>query len=346
MKKLIISLLFWMFLLSWCSMENFKYLWDEEKKNPESWTTNETWKITKKEETENKLVMFVWTYCPHCRTAVPVIEKFKTENESANIELMVVDNKPFPWVVKLKQNYTNPKYFNHYTSENCWYIPAYVFLDKDWAILKSKCWWTPSDVDLKKYLISTDEKKPEINEEKPENLTGDTNTNLTNNKDREMKDGKPTEVRLWDTVSVDYIWTFDDGTVFDTSIEQEAKKSNTYNEARPYAPLTFTVGSWNMIKCFEKAVVWMKIWETKDIKCEADDAYGQCEEQRMVKVGREQLKSIEDQWVKIEKGLQIQSMQGAWTVAKVEWDEVTIDFNHPMCGKRLNFKITVQEIQE
>ncbi len=66
-----------------------------------------------------------------------------------------------------------------------------------------------------------------------------------------------------DTVVVDYVGTEDDGTEFDSS-----KK-----EGR--SPLEFVIGSKSMIQGFEDAVLTMKKGETKKVRLEAKDAYGE-----------------------------------------------------------------------
>ncbi len=66
-----------------------------------------------------------------------------------------------------------------------------------------------------------------------------------------------------DTVVVDYVGTEDDGTVFDSS-----KK-----EGR--SPLEFVIGSKSMLQGFEDAVITMKKGETKTIRLEAKDGYGE-----------------------------------------------------------------------
>lgn len=66
-----------------------------------------------------------------------------------------------------------------------------------------------------------------------------------------------------DTVTVDYVGTEDDGTEFDSS-----KK-----EGR--SPLEFVIGSGSMIKGFEDAVLTMKSGETKKVRLDAKDAYGE-----------------------------------------------------------------------
>ena len=66
-----------------------------------------------------------------------------------------------------------------------------------------------------------------------------------------------------DIVSVDYIGTLENGTVFDTSIQEEAIKANIFSEQKQYQPLKFSIGQNQLIPGFENAVIGMKINEEK-----------------------------------------------------------------------------------
>lgn len=77
-----------------------------------------------------------------------------------------------------------------------------------------------------------------------------------------------------DVVSVWYTGSLADNSVFDSNIKAVAQASGTYNPNRPYEPLTFTVGSGQMIPGFDKAVVGMKKGEKKTVSVPPEDAYG------------------------------------------------------------------------
>lgn len=144
-------------------------------------------------------------------------------------------------------------------------------------------------------------------------------------------------------IAVDYIGTFEDGTVFDTSIEQVAKDNALFSPQRGYAPLEFTVGGGQMIKGFDDAVVGMKEGETKNITLAPADAYGEPREDLIVTVSGTQ---FTDAGLNPEVGQTYQTAQGVTaTVKAVEGENIVMDYNSPMAGKTLNFEITVKEIK-
>ncbi|MBN2101373.1 MAG: peptidylprolyl isomerase [Candidatus Aenigmarchaeota archaeon] len=140
-------------------------------------------------------------------------------------------------------------------------------------------------------------------------------------------------VKKGDKVKVDYTGTLDDGTVFDSSTHDGHSH-----------PLEFEVGSGQLIKGFDEAVVGMEVDDEKDIHIEAKDAYGDPNPQLMQKVPREHLPKEE-----LKEGMMLamslpNGQQIPGTIKEIGEKEVTIDFNHPLAGKALNFKIKLVEI--
>jgi FKBP-type peptidyl-prolyl cis-trans isomerase 2 len=82
------------------------------------------------------------------------------------------------------------------------------------------------------------------------------------------------------TVSVNYIGMFQNGKVFDTSIESAGNndalypKALSYERRTAYSPLNFTVGGGQMVKGFDTGVIGMYVGETKDIVVQPADGYG------------------------------------------------------------------------
>jgi FKBP-type peptidyl-prolyl cis-trans isomerase 2 len=139
-------------------------------------------------------------------------------------------------------------------------------------------------------------------------------------------------VKKGDKVKVHYTGTFDDGTVFDSS-EKHGQ------------PLEFEVGSGQVIKGFDEAIMGMKKGEEKKIVIPAKEAYGEVRQDLLKKVPRQQLP--QDQEPKVGMILAVglpNGMQFPARIVAVTKDDVTIDLNHPLAGKTLHFKLKLAEV--
>ncbi|MBW2968353.1 peptidylprolyl isomerase [Candidatus Woesearchaeota archaeon] len=156
----------------------------------------------------------------------------------------------------------------------------------------------------------------------------------------QAKEGKKSEARSLpgpvkegDCVSVNYKGTLEDGTCFDSS------------EGRD--PLEFVVGSGQLIKGFDTAVIGMKPSEKKTINLEPADAYGQRDDNKVQEVPRDALPK--DQEPKEGMMLIIGTPDGQRfpaAIKKVDAEKVTLDLNHPLAGKKLTFEIEVVKISD
>ncbi|UWR27182.1 peptidylprolyl isomerase [Sulfitobacter sp. S223] len=139
------------------------------------------------------------------------------------------------------------------------------------------------------------------------------------------------EVKAGDTVHLHYTGTLLDGTTFDSS------------EGRD--PLQFTVGSGQIIPGLDVAIPGMQVGDKKVVSIGADDAYGQVNPDMRQAVPREGIPAE----IPLEVGLQLQMQTPdgqAMPVTVVEVDEatVTLDANHPLAGKDLQFDIELVKI--
>ena len=134
-----------------------------------------------------------------------------------------------------------------------------------------------------------------------------------------------------DTVKVHYTGKLDDGEVFDTSTNSE--------------PVEFKIGEEKIIDGFEQAVLGMQVGESTTVKIPSDKAYGEYKDEMVLEVGRDQLPPDLDP----EVGQKLQLTQAddkmiIVTVTEVSESKVTLDANHPLAGKNLNFEIELVEI--
>jgi len=139
-------------------------------------------------------------------------------------------------------------------------------------------------------------------------------------------------VKTGDRVKIEYTGTLDDGTIFDSSSEQ----GNL---------LEFEVGGGQVIKGFDLAILGMKEGEEKQFSISPDEAYGEHDFTLIQKVPIE----IFPKEVELVSGLMFEA--GLPTgekvpamIKKVEGGIVSVDLNHPLAGKRLNFKIKLTSI--
>lgn len=135
------------------------------------------------------------------------------------------------------------------------------------------------------------------------------------------------KVQNGDTVIVNYTGKLEDGTIFDSSL----------NEGRE--PLTSTLGQGQLIPGFENGLIDMIVGETKTIEIEPEQAYGHIMEQLVSVVDKSQVPMD----VKVGDTLQGQSSQGPVVVTVIEVNEntITLDANHPLAGKKLIFDLEV-----
>jgi len=139
------------------------------------------------------------------------------------------------------------------------------------------------------------------------------------------------QAKSGDTVVVNYTGKLDDGKVFDTSIGRD--------------PLQFTIGDGKVIQGFEDAVIGMSPGESKTFKILADNAYGQRHDEMILSVDR--IRFSENTIPKIGQRLQVNQPDGrtiAFIVIDVTEALVTLDANHPLAGKDLNFDIQLVKI--
>ncbi|THH37129.1 peptidylprolyl isomerase [Aliishimia ponticola] len=137
-----------------------------------------------------------------------------------------------------------------------------------------------------------------------------------------------TQVKNGDTVQIHYTGTLSDGATFDSSAGRD--------------PLSFEVGSGQIIPGLDKALPGMAVGDKKKVEVPCDEAYGPINPGMQQAVPREGIPAE----IPLEIGmqLQMQSPEGQIvpvTVLEVTESEVTLDANHPLAGKDLTFDIEV-----
>ena len=134
-------------------------------------------------------------------------------------------------------------------------------------------------------------------------------------------------------VRVHYRGTFDDGTQFDSSYDRGE-------------PLEFICGAGMMIRGFDQAVADMEVGQTVDVHLMPEEAYGQPDPEQIITIEITQLPGSEN--LNVGERVYLRNMMGQpfpVTVTAKDDVNITLDANHEMAGKELNFRIELVEVQ-
>jgi len=134
-----------------------------------------------------------------------------------------------------------------------------------------------------------------------------------------------------DTVKVHYTGRLKDGKVFDSS--------------RGGEPLEFTLGAGQLIPGFEEAMIGREPGETVTAGITPEKGFGEADPELVFTVSRTQVPDN----IPLEVGtpLQLSSDKGKMDVVITEVgpEEITLDANHPLAGKDLDFEIEILDMK-
>ena len=139
------------------------------------------------------------------------------------------------------------------------------------------------------------------------------------------------QAKQGDTVKIHYKGTLDDGTEFDSSEGRE--------------PLEFELGSGMVIPGFDNAVDGMTVGDSKNVRIESGDAYGERHEQLIQEVPKTALPP--EMEPEVGMALPSQAPDGQvmnLVVTAVSETTITVDANHPLAGQALTFDIELVSI--
>lgn len=134
------------------------------------------------------------------------------------------------------------------------------------------------------------------------------------------------------TVRVHYTGTFNNGEKFDSSYDRGE-------------PLEFVCGAGMMIKGFDKAVLEMKVGEKVNIHLMPEEAYGEADPANILTLEIANLPGAES--LNVGERVYLTNTYGQHfpvTVTAKDDKMITLDANHEMAGKELNFMIELVEI--
>ena len=127
---------------------------------------------------------------------------------------------------------------------------------------------------------------------------------------------------------------------------EDVESSELIDSSAGADPMFYLHGAHNIIPGLERALEGKQQGDEVEVTVEAADAYGERSEDRVHKVPHEALQGVE----KIEPGVTVvaDTPQGQVNLVIVEVgaEEVTLDANHPLAGKRLRFNVSIETVRE
>ncbi len=132
------------------------------------------------------------------------------------------------------------------------------------------------------------------------------------------------------------------------SMDYELKVGDTivdYSEEGD--PIIFLQGHGNIIPGLEKAIQGMKVGESKNVLVKAAEGYGEFDPENFTEVPKSEFPEDIPQEIGTEIGVNDENGEELTAyIEEVDLEKITLNFNHPLAGKDLEFQIKVVNIRE
>lgn len=124
-------------------------------------------------------------------------------------------------------------------------------------------------------------------------------------------------------------------------------KGNILDTTKGSSPFSFLSGNRQILPKLEDALNGMLLGSKKNVKIDAADAYGEYNEEAIQKVERTNFPKDVD----LQPGMQFvtnspDGHQMPFVISEIKENVVTIDFNHPLAGKNLEFDVELLDVRD
>lgn len=171
-----------------------------------------------------------------------------------------------------------------------------------------------------------------------------------------MKENKLSLVELVDTLTPEKTWRFDEVSpgkrvtmYFSLALlhTDDASRERLIDSNFDKTPATFIMGDGNLLAGFERAILGLQAGDENTFNIACENAFGQFNEDNIQIYPRYQFSAE----LLLEKGLMINFADAAGNdqpgvVKAFDAENVTVDFNHPLAGKNIQFKVKIMTVAE
>jgi len=145
-------------------------------------------------------------------------------------------------------------------------------------------------------------------------------------------------IKKHDFIEIEYTGKIkDENIVFDTTDEEVSKKNNLHSHA-DYGPVVICVGQQQLLKGLDKSIEGKEIGEEYEVEIKPEDAFGNKNAKLIQLVPTSKFKQ---QNIQPMPGMQMNIDGMVGTIKTVSGGRTLVDFNHPLSGKELTYKIKI-----
>ena len=140
-------------------------------------------------------------------------------------------------------------------------------------------------------------------------------------------------MKIGQFVKVEYTGMLENGEVFDTT-DPELMEGAT-------GPIVVILGAGHLLKGVEKALLEMDVGEEREIEIEPEDGFGKRDAK---KIKLYPVKAFPKEGIRPFPGMRVTIDGQLGTIASVTSGRVVVDFNHPLAGRKLRYRLKVVEV--
>jgi FKBP-type peptidyl-prolyl cis-trans isomerase 2 len=148
-------------------------------------------------------------------------------------------------------------------------------------------------------------------------------------------------IKKGDFIRIEYSTTIKEtGELFDTTSEEDAKSGKIYKENRIYEPMLVVVSEGWVLKGLDNSLVGLEVGKETTIEISPEQGFGlrDPDKIRLIPIRRLKKKNITPY-----PGTQVEIEGKLGVIRSVGAGRVQVDFNPPLAGKTLIYKLTVKE---
>ncbi|MDP3066260.1 MAG: peptidylprolyl isomerase [Methanobacteriaceae archaeon] len=151
-------------------------------------------------------------------------------------------------------------------------------------------------------------------------------------------------VKKGDFIRLDYTGKIQEtNKVFDTTNQEIAEKDEISTEGKVYGAISIVVGGGHLLPGLDEVLEGMEAGEEKTVEISPENGFGERNPQLLQMVPMREFKK---QGIKPQVGMTITSEGTTGIIRTVSGGRITVDFNHELAGKNLEYHVKVEEIIE